>query len=186
MTSNIFQEPWKSFLRELDELLLDPTELHCLGAFVASHVYELPRATADVDVVHVLGTDPAALVKLAGKGSPLHKSHNVYLDIVTVASLPENYDARLIDMPSEGCRNLRLRGLERHDLMLAKLERNSDRDREDLMRIAEGPGLDPALLRDRYDKELRPILGNPQREDLTLALWIEIIEEVNAPRENGG
>ncbi len=89
-------------------------------------------------------------------------------------------------MPSEGYRNLRLRGLERHDLMLAKLERNSDRDREDLMRIAERPGLDPALLRDRYDKELRPILGNPQREDLTLALWIEIIEEVNARRENGG
>jgi hypothetical protein len=33
------------------------------------------------------------------------------------------------------------------------------------------------LLRDRYLKELRPLLGNPEREDLTLRLWIEAIEE---------
>lgn len=26
-------------------------------------------------------------------------------------------------------------------------------------------------------KELRPLLGNPEREDLTLRLWIEAIEE---------
>jgi hypothetical protein len=85
-------------------------------------------------------------------------------------------------MPSKGLRKLRLRGFERHDLLLAKLERNSERDLEDLRRIAAGPGLDPALLRDRYLKELRPYLGNPKREDLTLNLWIEIIEEVNARR----
>jgi hypothetical protein len=33
------------------------------------------------------------------------------------------------------------------------------------------------LLRDRYEKELRPILGNPDREDLTLQLWRDAIEE---------
>jgi hypothetical protein len=26
-------------------------------------------------------------------------------------------------------------------------------------------------------KELRPLLGNPEREDLTLRLWIDAIEE---------
>jgi hypothetical protein len=36
---------------------------------------------------------------------------------------------------------------------------------------------DLKLLRDRYDQELRPYLGNPKREDLTLKLWIEAIEE---------
>ena len=83
-------------------------------------------------------------------------------------------------MPSENFRNLCLRGFERHDLVLAKLERNSDRDREDVRQIAASVGLDPALLRDRYLTELRPYLGNPKREDLTLKLWIEVIEEVNA------
>jgi hypothetical protein len=32
-------------------------------------------------------------------------------------------------------------------------------------------------LRNRYQKELRPNLGNPAREDLTLQLWIESIQE---------
>jgi hypothetical protein len=37
--------------------------------------------------------------------------------------------------------------------------------------------LDLNVLKDRYEKELRPDLGNPRREDLTLGLWIEAIEE---------
>jgi hypothetical protein len=32
-------------------------------------------------------------------------------------------------------------------------------------------------LKERYEKELRWQLGNPQREDLTLKLWTEMIEE---------
>ena len=37
--------------------------------------------------------------------------------------------------------------------------------------------LTPFLLRDRYRREMRDYLGVPEREDLTLRLWIEIIEE---------
>jgi hypothetical protein len=33
------------------------------------------------------------------------------------------------------------------------------------------------LLRERYEKELRPYLGSPEREDLTLRLWVESVEE---------
>jgi hypothetical protein len=66
---------------------------------------------------------------------------------------------------------------ERHDLVLAKLTRNSDRDRADVEAIAAGPGLDVDALRRRYEDELRYKLGRPEREDLTLKLWIEIIEE---------
>lgn len=79
-------------------------------------------------------------------------------------------------------RRLRLRTLERHDLVLAKLERNSDRDREDVEAIARGPGLDVSVLKRRYEQELRQFLGRPEREDLTLSLWVEIIEEVNKRR----
>ena len=142
MTPNAFHEPWTSFFRDLDESLSAQTELHCLGGFVASQAYGLGRVTADVDVFQVVGTEPAALARLAGKNSDLHKRHSVYLDIVTVASVPYDYAERLIDMPSENFRNLCLRGFERHDLVLAKLERNSDRDREDVRQIAASVGLD--------------------------------------------
>jgi hypothetical protein len=33
------------------------------------------------------------------------------------------------------------------------------------------------VLKQRYTDELRVYLGNPDREDLTLKLWIEMIEE---------
>ena len=59
---------------------------------------------------------------------------------------------------------LRLLAFERHDLALAKLARNTDRDREDVVALARGPGLDPEVLRSRYRDELRPTLGRPDRE----------------------
>ncbi len=91
----------------------------------------------------------------------------MYLDIVTVASVPENYPERLI---------------ERHDLVLARLARNIDRDREDVKRLAAGPGLDPQVLKQRYESELRHQFGRPEREDLTLELWLEMIQEVQQAR----
>jgi len=36
---------------------------------------------------------------------------------------------------------------------------------------------DDTVLRQRHQEELRPYLGNPAREDLTLDLWVEAIEE---------
>jgi len=33
------------------------------------------------------------------------------------------------------------------------------------------------VLKERYQKELRRQLGNPEREDLAVGLWIEMIEE---------
>jgi hypothetical protein len=61
-------------------------------------------------------------------------------------------------------------------LALTKLRRNGQRDREDVLRLANAVSLDIETLRARY-QGLRPCLGNPEREDLTLRLWIEVIEE---------
>jgi hypothetical protein len=43
--------------------------------------------------------------------------------------------------------------------------------------LAKTVPLDLEVLRERYQKELRWQLGNPEREDLTLRLWIEAIGE---------
>jgi hypothetical protein len=71
----------------------------------------------------------------------------------------------------------RLFALDPYDLVLTKLERNSLRDREDVFHLAKAIPLDTAVLRMRYEDEMRASLGNPDREDLTLRLWIEAIEE---------
>jgi hypothetical protein len=137
-------DPWRSFLDALDALLERPTDVHCIGGFVIAERYDSTRITADVDVIEVRGSDPAKLSSLAGKGSTLPQLHKVYIDIVTVASVPDNYESRLIDLLPNQFENLRLRAFEAHDLVYQ--------------------------------------LGRPEREDLTLALWLEMIEEVREKR----
>lgn len=51
------------------------------------------------------------------------------------------------------------------------------RDREDFKYLARTIQLDLNILQERYREELRPYLGNPGREDLTLKLWIETVQE---------
>jgi len=67
--------------------------------------------------------------------------------------------------------------LDPYDLALSKLERNIQRDRDDVRHLASFVPLDLEILKERYGRELRWQLGNPEREDLTLKLWIEMIEE---------
>ncbi len=172
-------EPWRSFLHAVDEELLGPTEIHCFGGFVVAEYYGLSRPTADIDVIEARGAaDRSTINAIAGRGSPLAKKYRVYVDIVTVAAVPENYETRLIAIFPDEFENLRLKAFERHDLALAKLGRNQDHDREDVKRLALGPGLDINVLKERYRDELRFQFGNPAREDLSLELWCEMIVEI--------
>jgi hypothetical protein len=66
-------------------------------------------------------------------------------------------------------------GLEAHDLALSKSERNSARGREDVKYLARAVPLDPAVLESRYHSELGPYLAAPERHDLTLRLWLEML-----------
>lgn len=172
-------KPWHAFLNELDEALEEPVELHCIGGFVVALHYGIGRPTADVDVMEVRPhAVRAQLGQLAGLHSALHKKHKVYLQQVTVlGAYPEDYGTRLTEMYPGALGRLRLFALDPYDLALTKLERNNSRDREDIFHLAESVRLDTAELRKRYEDEMRPNLGNPGREDLTLRLWIEAIEE---------
>src|SRR5512135_1982937 len=136
MPSSRLHEPWRSFLRALDGQLSQPTALHCFGGFVIAECYGLARSTGDIDILESQGTDAGTIARIAGKGSPLHKRYRVYIDVVGVATVPDDYESRLATMFAQEFRYLRIRALERHDLLLAKLERNSDRDREDLEALA--------------------------------------------------
>jgi hypothetical protein len=153
MSHNIPPEPWHSFLTDVDALVPGEVYLYCLGGFV---------------------TDKA------GKGSELCLKHKVYLDIVGVCDYPESYDERLTELFPDAYKNLRLFALEVHDLALAKLGRNSPRDREDIRFLAKMAPLEINILKERYTKELRPYLANEAREDLTMNLWIEMIQEDQA------
>ena len=90
-----------------------------------------------------------------------------------MTNLPENYEERLEEMFPGQFKKLRLFAPDAYDLILSKIERNSSKDREDVEYLAKTLRLDPALLREKYQKELRPYLSNEARHDLTLSLWVD-------------
>jgi hypothetical protein len=174
-------EPWLSFLRELDPVAREEVRLDCMGGFVVSMVYGFSRPTADLDVLDVLEIAPAevgrSMLELGVLGGPLHKKYKIYLDHVGVAHVPEDYEDRLTEVFQGTFKHLRLLALDPYDLALSKLERNIQRDRDDVLHLARTVPLEVEVLKDRYQKELRWQLGNPERDDPTLQLWIDAIEE---------
>ena len=117
------------------------------------------------------------VLERAMQGSVLHRKYKSYLDHVGVAHVPEDYEDRLTEITPRTFKHLRLLALHPYDLALSKLERNIQRDRYDVLQLARTVPLELEVLKDRYQKELRWQLGNPEREDRTLQLWIDAIEE---------
>lgn len=178
MENKQLPEPWISFFDEIDKNLQVETSLELLGGFVVTLIYGANRTTSDIDTITISPqTSSENLLKIAGEGSPLHKKHKIYLDLVGIAQLPENYQERLIEFQPNHFQYLRLYILDAYDIALAKIERNIQRDRDDVKHLAKTLPFELEILKDRYFKELRIYLGNPKREDLTLQLWIEMIEE---------
>ena len=179
MTDSVIHEPWRSFLSELDSILEEETYLHCLGGFVVTQIYGFERKTLDIDAMSIIPRNKN-LIERAGKGSELHKRHGVYLDRVGVVTVPENYEDRLTKIYAGMFEKLRLLALDAYDVALAKIERNIGRDREDVIYLAKSVPFNLDVLERRYHDELRPYLGIPEREDLTLKLWIEMIVEARS------
>ena len=180
-------EPWRSFLGELDRESTEETRLDCMGGFVVTLLYGLPRATSDLDVLLIAPREQRApLLELGVRGGALHRKYKIYLDYVAVATVPEDYEGRLTEMFPGAYKHLRICALDPYDLALSKLERNIQRDRDDVKHLAHAIPLDLKILKERYEKELRWQLGNPEREDLTLRLWTEMIEEARGGSAGGG
>jgi len=167
-------EPWRSFFDDLDQMLREPVAVHCFAGFVLIHAYGAARTTNDVDFISV-APNPLrqTLCELGGIGSALHKKHKVYLDPVTVATPPDGYESRLRPLFPGVWRFVNLYALEAHDLALTKLERNFERDRDNVQRLARAGHLDREALLPRYQEELRPYLSREVWHDQTLQLWIE-------------
>src|ERR1700730_17223127 len=92
--------PWPAFLADVDQSPSEPVELHCLGGFVLTAVYGIPRSTADIDYIVIVPQQAIEdLETIAGRDSALAKKHKVWLQLVGVADYPENYDSRLTTLP---------------------------------------------------------------------------------------
>jgi hypothetical protein len=186
MSTDGLPEWWRDFLADIDALATQQLPLHCIGGFAVTLYYGLLRTTGDLDVVDVAPDIGNWLVKVAGRGSALYQRHKLYVQVVTVATLPESYEERLTEMMPGAFRYLRLLVPDPYDLALSKLSRNYDVDLEDVKHLAQACDLNLDLLESRYYEELRPkILGIVTQHDLTLRLWIEAIREERTRTRSG-
>lgn len=168
-------EPWRSFLADLEALLDEPTDLHCIGGFAISQYFGFARETADLDVLSVAPQPMrAAIAAAAGRGSSLHRKHRVFVDQVGVANFPDNYESRL-QRAWPMWQKLRLWIPEAHDLALTKLARSDERDIRDVMFLAQVGLIDRGTLIARFESEMEPYLTGPTPGwyRTTIDMWIE-------------
>ena len=165
---------WAAFLKELDSLLDERIELHCIGGFAVVAAYGLPRSTNDLDYCSITPSNRVgSLQDLAGEGSALARKHLVCIHHAAIASIPDNYEDRLTELYPGSFKNIRLLVLDPYDLVLSKLSRNCARDREDVQYLARTLKLKAGILRKRYKDELRTCLIGPvDRHDGTLEFWL--------------
>jgi len=174
MPHDTIPQPWHDFLHEVDAALVEPITLHCIGGFVVCVRYGLERPTNDIDYFSIEPIDSdAALMEVAGEGTALARRFGLYFQHVPIITLPESYADRLTEIFPHAFRNLHLMVPDPYDLALSKLERNIQRDRDDVAFLALAVPLQGRVLKDRYEQELRPYLANEARHDLTLKLWLE-------------
>lgn len=166
-------------MTEIDTVLERETHFHCLGGFVIAMLYNLKRETSDLDFISCIPREnDLRFYELAGEGSKLYKKYGVYLDPVKIATVPDNYEDRLIEMFPGELNYLKLFALDPYDLALSKLERNLEIDREDMVYLAQNVPLNLEIFKQRYDDELRVYLEDNIRHRSTFNLWVEMIEEI--------
>ncbi len=65
--------PWSAFLDELDQPLSEPIALHCIGGFVVSLLYGLPRPTGDIDYIAAIPRHRYSSLKTSQDAGPSSK-----------------------------------------------------------------------------------------------------------------
>ena len=166
-------KPWPDFLKEVDAQLSQKVNLHCLGGFVLTALYDIPRPTADLDYISAVPEEAQEEIeRLAGRESALCKKYKLYFQSVGIADLPEDYESRIQELKLN-LEKLKLFALDPYDILLAKITRNSPKDQEDAKYLIPKLKLDFKTFSDRWEKELGPIVSNRRRHDLTIELWKE-------------
>lgn len=175
MPRNRPDEPWFSFLTNLNAHLSEPADFHCIGGFVVSQHYGFARETTDLDILTVIPWEVAeGAIQFAGKGSALQKTYGVHVDYVRVANYPADYEDRLARAFPIWSK-VRLWVLEPHDLALTKLERSSQQDINDVIFLAQANLINKDTLVARFETEFDPYVTGPTPtwHRTTLNMWID-------------
>ncbi|MEK7859141.1 MAG: DUF6036 family nucleotidyltransferase [Elusimicrobiota bacterium] len=175
------EEQMFGFLRDIDsrfdgENLKSKIALFVLGGAAAVIAYGSPRGTEDIDAWLEDKRVSEKLQKLAGKDTDLAKKHDLYFQ-------PANMTIMLIEEPQWRDRSVEiLKGRLKHfkvmavgkeDLILSKLGRYNDRDRDDIRFLAEERKVDVKKLIAHYKAARVYYVGHLPTIDQTFNVVLE-------------
>ncbi|OGR69925.1 MAG: hypothetical protein A2089_11265 [Elusimicrobia bacterium GWD2_63_28] len=169
------------FFRELDALL--PLEkpsckatLYLFGGAVSVIAYGSRRATLDIDAYIEDRALRGKLLKWAGSGSELEKRHGLYLHAANTELMlletPE-WKERSVQILCGKLRNIRLMAISPEDLVLSKLSRYNDRDREDIRFLITKHRLKAGKLIGYYKSARKYFVGDLCALDLTFNIILK-------------
>ncbi len=175
------EEELLAFLKDIDarfdeEGLTSKTALYVFGGAAAVIAYGSRRGTEDIDAWLEDGRVQKKLEDLAGKDTDLAKKHHIYFQ-------PANTSIMLIEEPEWRSRSVKiLKGKLKHftvmavgkeDLILSKLGRYNDRDREDIRFLAEEHEVDVGKLIAYYKVARGYYVGHHPTLDATFNVVLE-------------
>ena len=167
------------FLESLDTHLTEARRLVLIGGAAASLAYGIKRVTTDIDTI-----DDTADLEEALQLARSETGLDVPFQSVGTYDAPYHFEDRLesVDL---GLEKLQIVVPEKHDLALMKVVRGQDDDLEAIQQIADGVGLDRAMLVDRFKNEMTQAIGRPEQLRANFLSTIEMLYgEPEADRVN--
>ena len=163
------------FLRDIDARLESSEvkgriDLYLFGGAAAVIAYGSRRGTVDIDVHLDDDRIRKKLSEWAGEGTDLAKKHEIYFQSVNPSLMlieDPDWKHRCVRIPGDRLKHLRVMALGKEDLILSKLSRYNDRDREDIKFIAEEHPVDVKMLIAYYRSARRYYVGRLETIDQT-------------------
>lgn len=151
--------------------------LYILGGAAAVIAYDSPRGTMDIDAYLEDRRVSRRFQEWAGEGKELSIKHGgIYFH-------PANLTIMLIEDPdwrerasefyAGQFKNMKLFVISKEDLILSKLSRYNDRDREDINFLAKNNAIDPEKLIVYYESARQYFAGNLRFLDQTFNIVLE-------------
>jgi len=163
------------FLHDIDTLLdaeglKGKLALYLFGGAAAVIAYGSRRGTVDIDACLEDERLNKKLAEWAGEGTELAKKHGIYFHGAnTNLMLIEEPDwkERCLDILKDRLKFIRVLALGKEDLILSKLSRYNDRDREDIKFLIEKHKVAPKTLIAYYRSARRNYVGRLETIDQT-------------------
>ncbi|MEK7744444.1 MAG: DUF6036 family nucleotidyltransferase [Elusimicrobiota bacterium] len=171
----------RAFLQDIDTLLgrgrpQSKITLFIFGGAAAVIAYGSRRGTIDIDAYLEDGVMRRKLAEWAGEASELARKHGIHIHGANTSLMlieDPDWKGRCLEIFKGGLKHMRIKALGKEDLILSKLSRYNDRDREDIKFLAENHEIDPKKLI-AYYKSARPYyIGRLKTLDQTFNIILQ-------------